>query len=201
MPDASHNALPASAGPAAERAPDVMLVARVQAGNMAAFEAIFDRYAAKLIAFAHTQLQSRELAEEVVQDLFFAIWRRRAEWRVERSLQTYLYQATRNQVINRMRAERVRRRVMVAGEADVIADVAAPDAADARLYEAELHRLLDQAVATLPPRNREVFTLVRGQGLTHVEVAEILGISVKAVEAHMARAFHALRLALARWQR
>lgn len=186
--------------PLADDSSDDALVLRVRAGDAAAFEAIFDRHAAKLIAFARTQLGSREAAEEVVQEVFFAIWRRRAEWRIERSLRTYLYQATRNQSVNRMRAERVRRRVTT-DEPAVIAEVAGPASADARLYSAELNRLVAEAVATLPVRNREVFTLVRGQGLAHVEVAEILGISVKAVEGHMARAFRALRAALADWRR
>ncbi len=66
--------LPAPAQDCPDREPD--LIARVQAGDQAAFETIFDCYAAKLIAFARARLQSRELAEEVVQGLFFAIWHR-----------------------------------------------------------------------------------------------------------------------------
>jgi RNA polymerase sigma-70 factor (ECF subfamily) len=179
-----------------ERAPrdrDADWVAAARAGDRSAFEAIFDAYAEPLLAFAYSRVHSREVAEELVQDLFLNLWERRAGWVVTRSLKTYLFQAVHNRVVNHRRDTR---------PATDIPLEAFPsrEATDAAVRQADLRWAIDRAIAELPERNRLVFLLVRQHQLTYREVGDIFGITEKTVESHMLRAFNALRAALAEWK-
>ena len=179
---------------------EAMLVERVRHSDPAALEAIFDAYATRLLAFAYAQVRSRETAEEIVQDLFLSIWSGRARWSVRGGLKIYLFQAVRNRVLNDIRAQRVRDRNIVVRDPALITGYASRDRTDDRTCNEDLEHAIERAIAELPERNRQVFLLVRQQNLAHREVASILGISVKAVEMHMIRALHALRLRLSDWR-
>lgn len=177
----------------ARRDRDVDWVAAVRAGDKAAFEAIFDAYAEPLLAFAYARVRSKDVAEELVQDLFLNLWERRASWVVARSLKTYLFQAIHNRILNYRRDTRA--------TADVPLEAfPSREATDKAVRQADLRRAVDRAVAELPERNRLVFLLVRQHQLTYREVGDIFGITEKTVESHMLRAFNALRAALADWK-
>jgi RNA polymerase sigma-70 factor (ECF subfamily) len=172
---------------------DAGWVAAVRAGDRTAFEAIFDAYAEPLLAFAYARVRSREVAEEIVQDLFLNLWTRRVGWVVARSLKTYLFQAVHNRVLNYRRDARP--------AADVPLEAfPSRESTDAAVRQAELRRAIDRAIAALPERNRLVFLLVRQHQLSYREVGDILGITEKTVESHMLRAFNALRAALTEWE-
>jgi RNA polymerase sigma-70 factor, ECF subfamily len=181
---------------------DLAWVSRIARGDIGAFEAMFNAYAAPLAAFAISLSHSQEVAEEAVHDVFFAIWNSRTRLDVRHSFRAYAYQAVRNRVTSHLRHSRTERRLRLVG---ACADTAllerrAPDRADDRIEEHELLVLLARVVADLPVRNREVFLLVRQQHLCYAEAAQTLGITVKAVEAHMFRAFAALRAAVSEWR-
>jgi RNA polymerase sigma-70 factor (ECF subfamily) len=188
-----------------DHAGDATLVSRMRAGveadARAAFEELFTRFGAPLIAFAHAQLGARDSAEDIVQDIFVALWTNRATWTVRGSLRTYLYQSVRHRVVNARRDASVRGEIGLSAEHELQWSVPAFTGADARVTDWELRQILDQAVMRLPPRNREVFILVRAQHLSHAEAAEVLGISVNAVAVHMRRALDVLRRVLAEYQR
>ena len=179
-------------------------VARVRRGDAAALEEMFASYGPRLCAFAFRWSRSRAIAEEIVQDVFLAIWRNRAEWSLAPgALQAYLFRATRNRVTNDLRRTRVAERFAERAAHEDFASATARPAAtpEEEMRDAELRRSVRDAVAALPERSREVFLLNREQGLTYAEIATLLGITVKTVEYHMARAFVALRASLADWSR
>lgn len=165
-------------------------------GEPAAFDAIFRTWYAPLVRMAESLVHEPMAAEEVVQDVMLELWRRRAVLAVAESLRAYLFQSTRNRALNHLRRRRVERR----GEPQVARTVpeSAPEA-DAALGEAELVRAIDAAVGALPPRCREVFELSRVHGLRYTEIASVLEISVKTVEAQMGKALRLLRERLAPW--
>ena len=186
------------------RDPEHDWVARVRRGEAAALEEMFATYGARLCAFAYRWSRSRAIAEEIVQDVFLAIWRNRAEWTLAPgALQAYLFRATRNRVTNDLRRARVAERFAERAAHEDFASATARPAAtpEEEMRDAELRRSVGAAVAALPERSREVFLLNREQGLTYAEIATLLGITVKTVEYHMARAFVALRSSLADWSR
>jgi RNA polymerase sigma-70 factor (ECF subfamily) len=164
----------------------------IRAGDPAAFEALFHAEHAALCAFAYRYLKARDLAEEIVQEVFLFIWERRKTWDVRSSVRSYLFTAVRNAAVSYLRHERVVRR----RERDALELFQIPSV-HADLEEAEILAAVQRAVGRLPERCRLVFTLQREQGLTYAEVAEVLGISPKTVEVQMGRALKSLRKSLA----
>jgi RNA polymerase sigma-70 factor (ECF subfamily) len=181
---------------------DRLWVERIRTGDAPAFEAMFRAYKNDLGAFLQRFLRSREAAEEVIQDLFLRIWEQRHEWEVAVPLNIYLFRAARNRAISYLRHQRVetRFRERVSGAADGGVRPPSPSWADERARVSELEDAIERAVNELPERCREVFRLNRYHHLSYVEVAEVMGISVKTVEVQMGRALTALREQLASWR-
>jgi RNA polymerase sigma-70 factor, ECF subfamily len=168
---------------------------RMRAGDEAAFDALFRSWYPPLVQFGERILRDRDAAEEVVQDVMLELWKRRDTLVIQGSPQSYLFQATRNRALNRLRHLRVENR-----DDDFDADsLPASASTDAPASAAELEVALQRAIDSLPPRCRQVFEMNRLHGLKYAEVAAALEISVKGVEAHMARALRALREQLAPW--
>jgi len=178
------------------------LVSRIRTGSVESFEALYREFAPGLLAFAFTHVRSREIAEELVQELFLNLWRYRQKWVLVRSLKAYLFGALRKRITSYQRTATVRREVQPT-TTDMMAwlsDVPGTARADDRIREVDLLQAIDRAVAALPQRCRETFLLVRQQRLSYAEAADVLGVSVKAVEMNMVRAFAALRRSLADWR-
>jgi RNA polymerase sigma-70 factor (ECF subfamily) len=144
---------------------------------------------------AERMLRDRAVAEELVQEVLLNLWRRREALAPAEALGPYLVRATRNRALNHLRHLHVERRDAVHAAGATVTPAAGPG----RAVAGELARALEEAVAALPPRCREVFVLSRARGLSYGEIAEALGISVKTVEAQMGRALRSLRERLAPW--
>ncbi len=171
------------------------LLDRLRRGDHDAFDAIFRAFYAPLVGLAERMLGQRAEGEEVVQDVLLEVWRRREDLHVEESLRAYLFRATRNRVLNRIRHENVVQRTSRQLGADrpptasVMADV----------MESEIEDAVLAALSELPDRCREVFELSRMHGLKYTEIGIAMGISVKTVEAQMGKALRVLRARLAPW--
>jgi len=170
------------------------LVARIRAGDAAAFAALFETFHAPLCAFAYRYVGIREVAEELVQEVFLFIWEHRATWSVRDSVKNYLFTAVRNAAVSWLRHERVVHR----REAETVVFASRPVApADRELTANELLTAVRRAVEKLPERCRLIFLMHREQGLTYGEIAAVLDLSPKTVEVQMGRALKALRKSLA----
>lgn len=174
-----------------------VLLTRMRAGDTSAFETFFRRYYDGLYRFAFDILGRRELAEEVVQDVFARIWVRRTEWVVTGTVQNYLYGAVRNGAIALIRHGR-HERSHAEGVRAVPAPRSAAFATPDRIAERhELRDALHAAILELPERTREAFLLNRQHNLSYPEVAAVMQISVKGVEYHIGAALRLLRIRLA----
>jgi RNA polymerase sigma-70 factor (ECF subfamily) len=133
---------------------------------------------------------SPELAEEVTQDLFMAIWERGGQIALTGSLMSYLFTAVRHRALNARESLRARARHV---PADAVLGTRGSADTPALLYDAaELSQTLRAAVDRLPPRGREVFLLSRRDGLTPAQIAAALGIGVQTVYTLLARALREL---------
>jgi len=170
------------------------LVDRLRAGDRDAFELIFRSHYAKLADYAHTLVRSRDVAEDVVQEVFVALWTQRERLSSPDNLTGYLYRSVRNRGLNQIRHQRM---VLQWQARQAMEDGGEAPAADREAERSEIDQAVKRAVATLSPRCREVFELSRDRGLTYPQIAETLGISIKTVETLMGRALKAVRERLA----
>jgi RNA polymerase sigma-70 factor (family 1) len=164
----------------------------------ASFDDLFRANYPALVRFAYRLVGSRDAAEEIVQEMFLHLWRRRDEMDPTSVARAYLFTATRYGAVSWMRRTRIER---TASERDDLGagttfGSASPGAADA-LEAADLETAIEAAIAALPERCRLVFTLHRREHMSYAAIAAALGLSVKTVEAQMARAFRHLRTRLA----
>ena len=182
-----------ASSPARSTVDDRALLAAMAGGDHAAFDALFRAYYASLVGFAQTLVRERALAEELSQDVMLELWRRRESLVLQESLRAYLFQSTRNRALNHLRHERIER----TRQPDVEPEASMAPPPDHEMAERDIDAAVRQAVAKLPPRCREVFEASRVQGLTYGEIAAVLGISIKTVEAQMGKALRILREELA----
>ena len=173
---------------------DSELLIRLRRGEDAAFAELFREHYAVLVVAADRLLGDRAAAEDIVQEVMLELWRRREALPSDTHVRAYLYQSTRNRALNQIRHLRIVRRA----EPDLPLPSAAPPT-DAAARTAELATAMKAAVEALPDDLRETFQMSRVDGLTYTEIARILGISVKTVEARMGRALRSLRERLAPW--
>ena len=170
------------------------LLARLREGDDDAYSTIFREQYPGLVVSATRLLGERALAEEIAQDVMLELWRRRTSLMLSGPVRAYLHSATRNRALNRLRQARTAQR----GEVFVRGPSESP-AADSRAMSGELEIAVTKALDALSEPQREVFEMNRTRGLTYNEIAQLLGISVKSVEARMGRALKQLRDHLAAW--
>jgi RNA polymerase sigma-70 factor (ECF subfamily) len=170
------------------------LLKRLRAGDDEAYAAIFREHYPALVVNATRLLGERALAEEIAQDVLLELWRRRDTLELTGPVRAYLHSAARNRALNRLRQGRTAQR----GEVYVKGPTEAPPA-DSRVISGELAGAVAEAISSLSGPQREVFEMSRTRGLTYNEIAALLGISVKSVEARMGRALKQLREHLAPW--
>ncbi len=171
------------------------LIEGLRRGDEAAFDTIFRTWYPSLVRAAESMVRSRAVAEEIVQDVMLELWKRRESIDRDSSPQAYLFQSTRNRSLNHLRHERVEKHA----EPMIGREEAQDSTAHSLMVEDEIHVAMKRAVEKLPTRCREVFDLSRTHNLKYAEIAEVLGISVKTVEAQMGKALRILREELAPW--
>ena len=159
----------------------------------AEFEALFRAHYASLCRFIHAMVHSRDVAEDLAQDVFLRAWELHDSQGASIT-PAYLFGAARNRARQYLRHERVVGRLSERVARALKRPVTTP--ADA-LAHRDLARTVDAAIAELPERRRLVFILSRHQHLSYSEIAAALGVSVKTVETQLWRALKTLRCRLA----
>ena len=158
------------------------------------YEQLFLHFYKELTGFAYTYVKNQESAEEVVSDVMVKIWQMGRELASVQNLRVYLFAATRNTAINYLRKYRRYTSVEIEHiDVELNMDLYHPEAAT---QHAELRRMIAAAIKSLPPKCQMVYKLIREDGLSYKEVAEILDITVKTVDVHFTKALKRLREAL-----
>jgi len=173
---------------------DEELLQLMSGDDQEAFTMIYDRYWQELFVTAAKALRSRQEAEDVVQDVFFSLWHRRKEIAIEESLSAYLHTSIRYKAIHYIE-KNITRRDYLALFTEVVAGTI-PPSADVQLQLKEVQEAIWETVARMPPKMQEVYHLSRREHLSHREIAEKMGISVKTVKKHSQRAVQLLKTAL-----
>jgi RNA polymerase sigma-70 factor (ECF subfamily) len=164
---------------------DEALLVRYARGDQTAARALTLRHAPRALSLARRMLGDPAEAEDVAQEAMLRLWRIAPDWRAgEAKVSTWLYRVTVNLCTDRLRRNRAR---MVPMEDAPEPEDEAPTAQDG-LEAGERMRALTEAIAGLPERQREAVRLRHLDGLSNIEIAELLGTSVEAVESLLARA-------------
>ena len=151
----------------------ISLFGKVVKGDEAAFRLLFETYSRRLFHVAYYYLNSRELAEEAILDVFTVIWQKRETLSHVKEPERYLYISVKNQALHYLRRGGVQEK----------------DTPEKSLMDEEYQVLVQQAIDSLPPKCREVFRLVLSDKLKNREIADVLGISEKTVNIHIAKAY------------
>lgn len=130
------------------------------------------------------------LAEDVAQQVFLNFWTHRAEYDLTKPLTPLLLTMARNAWVNAVKREDYRKAAPL--QEDLAAASPAAQARPGGLEERELEEVLERALAALEPAVREVFVLSRYHEMKYNEIASMLGVSVKTVEARLSRALRDL---------
>lgn len=171
---------------------DEVLLARYAKGEAAAASILSARVVPRILALATRLLAGdRAEAEDIAQEAMLRLWRIAPEWRTgEAQITTWLYRVTVNLCTDRHRKGRTTPLDGIAEPADK------QKGALAQMQDAERLSALDQALATLPDRQRQAVVLRHIEGFSNPEIAEILETGVEAVESLTARGKRALKSAL-----
>lgn len=169
---------------------DERLIALIQENNLAAFERIYNKYWSKLYLSAYNILRDRQVSEDVTQEVLVNLWMKRANLQLT-SLNAYLYTAVRYQVFNVIRSGKVRADLF-----NHLEELFSNNGGEDILSQKDINRLLEQGVAELPEKCRQIFIMSRKEHLTTKEIAERLGIAPKTVENQLTVALNRLRKTL-----
>lgn len=166
---------------------------QVALGDERAFNRIVRKYSQVIYPYLLYWLKSSQLAEEVAQDVFLRIWKNRHKLPDISNFPGYVYVVTRNRVHSEFE------RGLPASDApDVTQTDQALSNPQTALETKELATIMNRAIASLPPRRKEIFLLSRNEQLTYEEIAARLGISRSTVREHMVEALVFLRAYLKR---
>ena len=169
--------------------PDLQLFDLVKQDDVKAFEEIYNRHWPQLIDAAYRRLQSREKAEDIVQDLFVTLYQKRHTIEISTSLKAYLAQAVKFKILNHIRDEFTR---TACRKTIFLNDNCKNDFSPA-IETRELHNHIEQVVCGLPDQCRKTFLLSRKEERSHKEISADLNISVSTVEKHIGKALKILR--------
>jgi RNA polymerase sigma-70 factor (family 1) len=163
---------------------------KVSKGDKKAFEHLFNTYYQTLCNYACSILKDIDEAEEVVQNTFFNIWKKREDLQITSSFKSYVYRAVHNDSLNKLKHAKVK--AVYAADYKSVMGSGFDDSA--KVLEAkELGKKINEAIGSLPEQCGNVFKLSRFENLKYAEIAEQLDISVKTVENHMGKALKLLR--------
>ncbi len=171
---------------------DKELTTLLQAGDEHAFTEIYNRYWQRLFAIAANKLKELNEAEEIVQDIFVSLWKRRDELGKIETLSPYLAVSVKYRVIKHLAKRHSQQKYTDYSQYLSVAD----DSTEQWLEFEELRSRLAMFVADLPEKCRLVYRLSRESGFSQKRIAAELGISEKTVEAHLGKALKTLRARL-----
>lgn len=175
---------------------DKELTGLLQQGNEHAFTEIYNRYWSKLFAIAANKIKELDEAEEIVQDIFVSLWKRRNELGVIDTLSSYLAVSVKYRVIKTLDKRNSQQKYSDYSQHTTnLAD----DSTQQWLEFEELRSRLAAFVADLPEKCRLVYKLSRDSGFSQKKIATELGISEKTVEAHLGKALKTLRTRLSQF--
>ncbi len=168
------------------------LLEQIAKGSEAAFETIVRAYQKRLYSYVYKVTGSREVASDLVQDIFLRLWVRKEKLGEITNLNAYLHRIAHNEVYQSLR--KIAKEELVLDK--LRTEVRNPEDVHQSLLSKEIRKDIKAIVDKLSPRQKEVFLLSREEGLKYEEIAERLNIGFETVKFHLAEALKFMRTEL-----
>jgi RNA polymerase sigma-70 factor (ECF subfamily) len=172
---------------------DDVYITGVQRGDVRVFTVLVHAYAEGLTRFAYSFVGDMDVSHDIVQDVFARIWQLGAEWKPRVGVEAYVFSAVRNRALDVLRRRRTQKHAEEALRASMLWEAQADPYLDIALV-----RRLSEEFFSLTERQRDALRLRYGRGQTLAQIAQTLGIDLRATERLVTRAIVALRTRLAR---
>lgn len=173
------------------------ILLKLKAGDEDTYVMLFREYYVPLCNYSRRYLGRKDLAEDIVSETFFNIWTKRDKIDIKTSLKAYLFQAVcKNSLyyLRKAKKEEMLEDYLVKHSTDNKGlDNFTTESPSDFLLVKDLSEKIKAGIERLPPQQQATFKLKRYEGKKNREIAEIMGISVKTVEMHLAKAMLSLR--------
>jgi len=181
---------------------DADLIGRSANGDARALEVLYDRYSRVVFSFALRIVADRQLAEELLQEVFFRAWQQGGAFRASRgTFVTWLLSITHNMAIDEVRRRRRRPQKADTEEPETllasVADTSAGSDVEDEVWLGTLRETIAGVMDQLPPAQRDAIEMAYYQGKTQREIAEELGEPLGTIKTRMRLGMLKLREALA----
>lgn len=154
-------------------------IIKFKSGDTEAFEALYKAFWNKVYGFSKLYVEKQEDREDIVQEVFFQLWKKRNIIDHTKELDGLLFILTKNMILNKLR----RRQLQSLDELGIdIPDDRIHGIVESRIDEPYFQQYIDKLIAALPPKQREAFLLRRSQHLSIKDISSIMGISESGVK-------------------
>lgn len=167
---------------------DFELFEKIKQHDKEVFNLLFRRYYTALCRFSFAICLSREDSEESIQDMFVQIWEKAPQLKIDISIKAYLYTSARNYTLNTIKKRQTEQNYL-----EKYSEYIDHPNVEKNITDAELSKLIQSGIETLPERCREIFIMCKQEGLTYDEIANYLGVSSKTIDNQMGIALRKLR--------
>ena len=172
---------------------DQELITILQKGNDQAIDILFRRHYSFVCQAVYRILKDGNTAEDIAQEVFFGLWKKRETLNITISVKAYLKRAAVNKSLNFIRDQKIK----FDDKEEQLPILSSNQSTTQQELEAEdLQKKIDEAIDSLPEKCRLVFTLSRFEEMSYKEIAEHLDISIKTVENQISKALKVLRTEL-----
>lgn len=171
---------------------DEYCLLRIREGEERFFTLIFEKYRDQLFAYLYRVTKSKEVAEEIVLDVFLKLWHGREAITEIQNFEAFLHKVAHNKAIDFFRAAK-RSPELQQALWESITEVQAADKADNRILIKNIDALIKEAVNHLSPQRRRVFELRNYEELSYAEIADTLQLSSNTVRNHLAASLQFIR--------
>jgi RNA polymerase sigma-70 factor (ECF subfamily) len=171
---------------------NIELIHALKAGDPKAYTFLVNTYHHKLCVYAYSFTHDHNLSEDIVQNVFMRIWKKRNNLKEDFALNSFLYKSVYNEFIDQYRSQKTvypLEKKYIEALNDIVENE------DDHSLE-RIIKLVKREIQNLPPKCKEIFLLSKEEGLTNIEIAEYKNVSIKSVEAHITKAYSILRSAL-----
>lgn len=162
------------------------LLQELAAGNELAFRQLFNAYRERLFTYISRLIKSRQVAEELVMDVFLKIWMGRDLAGNIQNFDAFLFRIAHNKSIDFLRSAAKDHKLK-----DILWEgiqLSTAESADTQILHREFQAKLQEAIVLLPPQKKKIYQLSREQGLTHQQIADQVNLSKATVNNHIVEA-------------